>query len=214
MDPPMETPTAVEDGRSALARIGTVAALAILLGVGVQALVLAAKILAGGEPSLAGVLADAAAGVAWATVVCAGAAIGVSISRAPAIAAGLIAALFAPLAVAAAKAANQVMTAAIGVVGKPAAASLVAISAVKAVEYGLLGFLLASLARRGAETAGPYLGAGAAVGLVFGAGVLALKSGAGAAAAELAATAINEIVFPIGCAAVVYAGAVASRAMR
>jgi hypothetical protein len=196
---------------SAAVRLARVAAFAVALGVAVQALVLAARLTAGAEPSLLSFLADAAAGVAWATIVCTGAGLGVAAARLPAVA-GLVAALFAPLAVAAAKATNQVMTAAIGATGKPAAASLVAIASVKAVEYGLLGFALASLARRGAATPGPYLAAGLAVGLTFGAGVLALKLSAGAPMAELAGTAVNEIVFPVGCALVVYAGAILGRA--
>lgn len=200
--------------RSAIAQIARIAAWAVALGLLIQLLVLAAKTSAGAGVPAAAFATDVAGGIAWSVVVCTGAAIGVSLLRTSAAAAGLVAALFAPVAVAASKAANQLVAAAVSAVGKPTAVSLVGLAATKAAEYGLLGFLLAHLAGKGVARAGPYLGAGASVGLVFGALALWLKTGAGAAAAELAATAVNEILFPIGCAALVYVGAVVARAAR
>ncbi|GLK67661.1 hypothetical protein [Hansschlegelia plantiphila] len=190
----------------ALKKLATLAVLAVALGFAVQVAVLAAKLAAGGPfPGIA-FAADVAGGVAWSGIVCLGAGIGTALYPLRASLAGLVAALFAPVAVAVSKAANQVVASAIRAVDQPAAASLIGLAAVKAVEYGLLGFLLATLAARGAKLPA-FLGTGAAVGLTFGAAALALRWG-GAPAAELAATAVNEMVFPVGCAAVVYAGTV------
>lgn len=202
-----------ETGR-ALETIARIAALAVCLGFFVQLAVLGAKSLAGASVPMAAFAADVAGGVAWSTVVCAGTAIGVSLLRANAVAAGFAAALFAPLAVAASKAANQIVASSLVAASKPAAVSFVGLAATKSVEYGLLGFLLAALAKKGVAKPAPYLGAGAAAGLVFGGLALWLKSLAGAAPVELAATAVNEMLFPVGCAAVVYVGAVVARAAR
>lgn len=210
LDPSAVDPAPGED--SALARVARIAVWAVALGFVMQLLVLAAKTAAGADIPAATFAADVAGGVAWSTIVCAGAAIGVTTMRASAAAAGLIAALFAPIAVAASKAANQMVAAAVSAAGKPAAVSLIGLAATKAVEYGLLGYLLAHLARKGVARPAPYLGSGAAVGLVFGAIALSLKSFAGAGAAELAATAVNELIFPIGCAAVVYGGVAVAQA--
>lgn len=196
----------------ALRRIAVVAALAVALGLVVQALVVVAKFAFDGMPGPAALAANVAGGVTWSVLVCAGAAIGTSIARVGAFASAVVAALFAPLAVAASRAASQTLSAAIGAAAKPAAGSLIALAALKSVEYGLLGFLLATLAQRGVARIGPYLGAGAAIGVVFGAVAIALRAATGVPVAELAATAVNEIAFPIGCAGVVYAGVIASRA--
>jgi hypothetical protein len=195
---------------SPLRPLATLAALAVVLGFAVQVAVLAAKLAAGGPfPGIA-FAADLASGVAWSGIVCLGAGIGTALFRIRAGLSGLIAALFAPLAVAASKAANQIVSAAIGAATKPDAASLVGLAALKAVEYGLLGFLLATLAARGARLSA-FLGTGAGIGLTFAAAALALRW-SGSPAAELAATAVNEAAFPVGCAAVVYAGMMAGRA--
>ncbi|WP_103119461.1 hypothetical protein [Methylopila sp. Yamaguchi] len=196
-----------------LRRIGTLAALAVLLGFVVQGLVLAAKLSFGGTTGAAAFAVDLAAGVAWSAVVCLGASIGVSAFRAKAALAGLVAALFAPLGVAAAKAANQTLSAAIGLSAKPAALPLIALAGLKAVEYAVLGFVLATLVQRGVQRLPPYAATGLTVGLVFGGAALALRLAAALATApEIAALAVNEIVFPVGCAAVVYLGQAMGRA--
>lgn len=198
-----------------LARIGQIAALSVALGFAVQLVVLAAKLAAGAYAPGVLVAIDVASGVAWSVVVCVGTAIGVSLFRAQAALAGVAAAVFAPLGVAAAKAANQSMSAAIGVIGKQAAVPLVAIAGLKAVEYAILGFILATLARRGAALIRPYLFTGLGVGVVFAAAALALRlTAATASTAEIASLAVNETLFPIGCAAVVYVGQMIGRARR
>jgi hypothetical protein len=196
-----------------LSRVARLAALAIALGFLVQALVLAAKLAAGATVPLAALALDVASGIAWSVVVCLGTGLGVAVMRAGPATAAAIAALFAPLAVAASKAANQMMATAIGAVGKPAALSIVALAGLKAFEYGLLGYLLARLARGGETRLGPYGLTGLGVGLVFAGIALAIRLTAGAAPlAEIAALAVNEAVFPAGCAAVVYVGVLAARA--
>lgn len=203
--------TAAPARASPAQRLAGVAALAVALGFGVQMLVLVAKLLSGAYVPQVVLLVDIAAGVAWATVVCLGTSIGVSAAKGKAVA-GLIAALFAPLAVAAAKAANQAMSAALGVILKPAAVSIIALAGLKSLEYGVLGYLLARLAARDEDRLAPYALTGLATGLLFSAAALGLRLSSGAATtAEIAAAAVNEAVFPVGCAAVVYAGRMMGR---
>lgn len=199
------------DAASIFARVAFVAALGVALGFGMQLFLLSIKMAAGAMPPAAALAADIAGGIAWGSIVCAGTAVGVSLARAKAIVCGMIAGLFAPLAVAASKAVNQIVASAVGAVGQPAALTTVALAATKAVEYGLLGFLLATLAKRGATRLAPYVGVGAAVGLVFAAIALALRMSSGATAVQLASLAVNEALFPIGCSAAVYAGVVVAR---
>jgi len=206
-------PAPAEEPADALRRIAALAALAVALGFGVQALVVVAKLLVGGYVARPLLPLDIASGVAWSVVVCLATGIGVSVLRAGPAVSGLIAALFAPVAVAAVRAANQVMSAAIGVIGKPAAVSLVTLAGLKAVEYGLLGFLLARLARSGETRFARFAATGLGVGVAFAGAALWIRLHAGTApAAEIAALAVNEVVFPAGCAAVVYVGRMMSRA--
>ena len=78
------------------------------------------------------------------------------------------------------------------------------------IEYGILGWMLAWLVAKQESRATRFLLAGAAVGLVFGGGTTLLTIQAAAAkgialaAPQIIATAVNEVVFPMGCALVVY----------
>jgi hypothetical protein len=212
MLPAMTSAPASPEQTSPAQRIAGLAALSVALGFGVQALVLAAKMLAGAYVPQAVLLVDVASGVAWSVVVCLGTSLGVTAARGRTALAGLVAALFAPLAVAAAKAANQAMAAAIGIILKPGVVPLVALAGLKSLEYGVLGYLLARLSFRDEDRLRPYVLTGLGIGLLFGAAALGLRLWAGTAtAADIAAAAINEAVFPVGCAAVVYAGRMMGR---
>lgn len=201
-------PVTHDEGASALRKLATLALLAVALGFVIQILVLGAKLAAGGPFPGVAFAADIAGGVAWSSVVCLGAGVGTALIRAQAAVASAIAAVFAPVAVAASKAANQIVSAAIGAVDKPGAVSLVGLAATKAIEYAILGFALATLARAGQNRVVPYLSVGAGVGLPFAAIALGLRWGT-APTPALVGTAVNEVFFPIGCAAVVYAGVIA-----
>jgi hypothetical protein len=212
MLPPMTAAPAQPQQTGPVQRLAGIAALAVALGFGVQALVLVAKMLAGGYVPQAVLLVDVASGVAWSAVVCLGTSLGVTAARDRTAVAGLVAALFGPLAVAAAKAANQAMAAAIGIILKPGVVPLVALAGLKSLEYGVLGYLLARLAARDEPRLKPYALTGLAVGLLFGAAALGLRLWAGTATpADIAAAAVNEAVFPVGCAAVVYVGRMMGR---
>lgn len=213
LSPQLET----EQASLVVRRVATIALLAVLLGFAMQGLILGAKLLAGGPLPGTKLFVDLTQGVTWSLLVCAGVGIGTSIMKIRAALAGLVAALFAPIALAVAKSAQKVMASAIGVADQPAALSLVTISAMRAVEYGILGWVLASLVQKEVKSASAYLGAGCIIGIVFGGAIAALGyhaaslGGQSLGSAQVAASLVNEIVSPIGCALVIYCGQLVGR---
>jgi hypothetical protein len=204
----------------ALKRVATVALLALTLGFVMQGVILAAK-LAGGVPFPGlRLLVDLAQGVTWSFLVCAGVAIGAALAKGRAALAGLIAGLFTPLALAAAKSSQKVMGALINASDAPALLSLATLSVIKAIEYGILGWVLAVLVQKSEARPAPYVAAGAAVGLVFGGSIVvlnrqvALAAGTQLDGSALAVSIINEVLFPIGCSMVIFAGVWVGRNLR
>lgn len=191
-------------------KIVTIAWVAILLGFAMQALVLSARVSAGGQLSGIRFLTDLVQGITWSVLVCFGVSMGTVLVKLRAVLAGVLAAICTPVAIGAANAGQKVMAASLGAVGQPAAVPLVVIAVVKAVEYGLLGWLLGRMVLRGAKGPAPFLLAGAATGLVFGGTITALTwqaLSAGGGVPELprmVGVGVNEVLFPIGCALVIF----------
>lgn len=83
-------------------------------------------------------------------------------------------------------------------------------TAVKTLEYAVLGMLVGRLLRTPSSTFGSHALTGLAVGLVFGSVVLwlnhvhAVAAGSAMPAARVAAICVNELLFPVGCAIVIY----------
>lgn len=191
-------------------KIVTIAWVAILLGFAMQALVLSARVSAGGQLPGIRFLIDLVQGITWSVLVCFGVSMGTVLVKLRAVLAGVLAAICTPVAIGAANAGQKVMAASLGAVGQPAAVPLVVIAVVKAVEYGLLGWLLGRMVLRGAKGPAPFLLAGAATGLVFGGTITALTwqaLSAGGGVPELprmVGVGVNEVLFPIGCALVIF----------
>jgi hypothetical protein len=204
----------------ALRRVVLVAWLAIALGFTMEALILTVRFAAGSHPATVQILVELAQGVTWSFFVCAGVGLGTAIAKVRASLGGLVGAISAPLALGVAKGTQKVMVSALDLAAKPAILSIATLGVLRAIEYGLLGWLLASLAARDQPRALHFMLAGALIGAVFGGGVTALTIQT-AAANDLAfdlpqaiATGINEIVFPIGCALVVYISLQVGRHMK
>lgn len=208
-----------EDPAILLRRVGIVALFAILLGFLMQGLILAGKLAAGGVFPGHLYLVSLAQGVTWSFLVCLGVAIGVHLGKARALLAGLIAMIFAPIAVAMAKASQKAMASLIGAADQPGALSLTTLGSLRAAEYGLLGWLLARLAQKRHGGAARYFGTGAAIGVVFGGIVFVLTyraatiGGTAPDLPQMVGMLINEIGFPIGCAFIIYAGQMVARGM-
>lgn len=212
-----ETSHAVQDAaappaESALRQLAVIAICSILLGLAIQVAILIARLMAGAGYPNAGWFVAATGGITWSVLVCVGLGIGAAILRVRAALAGLLGLVFAPTAVALAKASQKFVASMLDLAEQQAVLSLGSVSAMRAIEYGVLGFLLGTLIQRGERRLSRYLGAGALVGLVLGGAAVVLiartaaSSGAPLPAPALMATIINEMVFPIGCALVIYAG--------
>lgn len=206
----------VEDP-AALRGLATIALLAVALGIVIQILILVAKLVGGLDVPGVRFVVDLAQGVTWSLLVCTGVAIATSVLKARAALAGVMSAVFAPIAIALAKAVQRMVAGLLDVAEQEAILSLGSVSFLRAVEYGALGFLLGTLAQKSEKRLHRYLLAGLGVGVVLGGGVLALtayfarRDGLPFGSSQVATGIINEIVFPIGCAVVIYAGQLVGR---
>lgn len=209
MAPDLDLPHHAAASRS-LARVARVALLSIALGFAVQGAVLLLILWGGAEMGAS--LAQGAGGVAWAVLVCTGVAVGTVVSKGRPLLAGVVGAAVAPASLALAKAGQKVMTGWLGAAQSEAVLSLGTASLIRAAEYGLLGWLLGRVVAAGEGRPERYLGPGAAMGLCFGGAVTvitwraALVAGTPLSDAKLAATVVNEMLFPLGCAFVIFLG--------
>lgn len=189
-----------------------VAWLSILLGLFMEAIFLALAASAGGITSLKPFAADAVQKISWSFFVCIGLAAGAIVSKARAALTGLAGLIAAPIAFHIARALHKGAAWALGL-GEFAitSPSLLVLAAIKGVEYGCLGAAIAWLAAK--SSGGPFAHAaiGLVVGLLFG-GLTLFFIHAGAAQTPPIATliprAINEFLFPVGCALVLYVAGV------
>jgi hypothetical protein len=215
-----EAQVASERAQLALRRLALISVLAIALGFAMQGLILATKLVSGGPFPGALFLVDLAQGVTWSFFVCTGVGIGISLSKARAALAGLVSMIFAPIAVAAAKSSQKVMSGLIGAADQPAALSLATVSVLRAIQYGILGWLLASLARKGIERPLPYFAAGSSVGVILGGVIAALSyhaaviNGLTPGLPKIAGSIVNEVLAPIGCAMVIFFGLMIGRNLK
>lgn len=184
--------------------------LAILLGLAVQILVLVAKIAAGGQSSRLQLIVDVASGVTWSALVCSGVAVGTVLSRHRAAMMGLLGLVSAPVAWAAAKGVQRGVQSMLGVPVETIGPLVYQVGVVKTLEYALLGVLLGRLVRTPSSTLRTHVLTGLLVGLAFGGMILLLNhmhasaTGAGLPVARIVAICVNELLFPIGCATVIY----------
>ena len=219
-------PAASPDPRSDLARlslnrVARIALLSVALGFLMQGLVLALTLWGRGGGGAGGsALAAAAGGVTWSVLVCTGLGIATVLAKGRPLLNGALAAALAPLSLAVAKGSQKVVAGWIGDAKSQAVLALGTVSLLRAVEYAVLGWLLGRIVAAGRERAGPFLGAGALVGGLFGGAITWLTWRAAAVAGEpltqarLASTVVNECLFPIGCALVIHLGVQVGRSLR
>jgi uncharacterized protein DUF5317 len=183
-----------------------VAWLAILLGLLLQlALLLAAAgfgIFAGLRP----LVAETARNLGWSVLVCTGVALGRVAAKGRPPLMGITALLAAPLALTVANTIQKGISAALNIPGAAGTASLWVL-ALKAAEYGCLGAALGWIGRRAWAGARAYAAAGLLAGIVFGGAaltVVALSAPTPLSPAALMVKGVNELVFPVGCALVIF----------
>jgi Family of unknown function (DUF5317) len=184
-----------------------VAWLAIVLGLLLQ---LALLLVAAGFGRVAGprlLLAETCRTVCWSLLVCVGVALGRVAAKARVPLEGATGLLAAPLALTAANTLQKGVAEALNAAGTPAGPAPLWVLALKAAEYACLGLALGWIGRRARASALWYGAAGLVAGIVFGGALLAMVVGSAPtlpSTPSLLAKGVNELLFPIGCALVVF----------
>jgi hypothetical protein len=184
-----------------------VAWLAIVLGLLLQLAVLLLALGFGATISPRPVLAETLKTVSWSLLVCVGVALGRVAAKGHLPLEGVTGLLAAPLALTAANAVQKGVAEAVNAAGVPAGPAPVWVLAIKAAEYGALGLALEWIGQRAWHSALGHLGVGLLVGAVFGGIFLAMvvqSAPTPLSTPSLLARGLNELLFPAGCALVVF----------
>lgn len=192
-------------GRGFGATLMRVAWLAILLGLGIEVLLLMVSVF--GSSGSATFVADLVKSVAWSVFVCVGLAVGTAITRAQVPLMGLLGLLAAPVAFEASRALHKGTVEALSLSGGTDAGGtpVLLIAAIKGIEYGCLGLAVGWIGTHDWGGAAAHVGAGLAMGVVFGGAIIGLVYAADPlSTADLLSRGINEILFPVGCALVLF----------
>ena len=184
-----------------------VAWLAILLGLLLQ---LAMLLVAAGFGTATGpgpLLAETLKTVSWSLLVCVGVALGRVAAKGRLPLEGVTGLLAAPLALLAANAVQKGVAEAVDAAGVRAGPAPLWVLAIKAAEYACLGLALNWVGRRAWHSAIGHLAVGLLTGVVFGGIFLAVvvqTTPAPLSTPALVARGLNELLFPVGCALVVF----------
>jgi hypothetical protein len=191
-----------------------VAWLAIALGVLLQLALLLVAAGFGKDISPRPVLAETFKTVSWSLLVCVGVALGRVAAKGRVSLEGATGLLAAPLALTAANTIQKGVAEALNVAGSPAGPAPLWVLALKAAEYACLGLALGWVGRRAPSSAFGHMAAGLLTGVVFGGALLALvvqSAPTSLSTPSLLAKGVNELLFPIGCALVVFIAEVLGR---
>ncbi|HEY5792346.1 MAG TPA: hypothetical protein VIS74_03545 [Chthoniobacterales bacterium] len=184
-----------------------VAWLAVLLGLGVEAILLAAKVSLGIDTAAGRFAADVVGKITWSVLICIGLAVGIIVTRTAALPMLLFGLISAPIATILARVTHKSILEAMNLAAPGTLAGTLAVSAIRAVEYGLLGLALCLLVRKSVQSPWAYAGTGFGLGLIFGLmvqGTYVWLTKAPLSPPETMARLVNEIIFPIGCSLVLY----------
>lgn len=199
-----------EAARLAMKRILTAAWLAVIAGIVVQLIVIAARAWFGGVIQAAGFAAELAQGVSWSIMVCAAIAVGTLASKSRAALAGWIGFFAGPLAWAAAKGVQKGVQALAGVPQDQLTLLFWSVCIWKGVEYALLGYGLANLVATATRRVSEYIAFGFLVGLLSACVVIALNvantdiTGAALPPPKMASLFTNELFFAAACSFVIF----------
>jgi hypothetical protein len=184
-----------------------VAWLAILLGLLLQLAVLLVGAGFGKGIGPRPLLAETLKTVSWSLLVCVGVALGRVTAKGRLPLEGVTGLLAAPLALTAANAIQKGVAEAVDAAGVPAGPAPLWVLAIKAAEYACLGLALEWVGRRAWHSALEHLVVGLLIGIVFGGVFLAVvvqSAPTPLSTPSLVARGLNELLFPVGCALVVF----------
>jgi hypothetical protein len=184
-----------------------VAWLAILLGLLLQLALLLVAAGFGTAPSPRPLLAETLKTVSWSLLVCVGVALGRVAAKGRMPLEGVTGLLAAPLALTAANTVQKGVAEAVNAAGVAAGPAPLWVLAIKAAEYACLGLALNWVGQRAWHSALGHLAVGLLVGVIFGGLFLTMvahSAPAPPATPALLAKGLNELLFPVGCALVVF----------
>jgi hypothetical protein len=184
-----------------------VAWLAIVLGLLLQLTMLLVAAGFGKDISPRPVLAETFKTVSWSLLVCVGVALGRVAAKGRVPLEGLTGLLAAPVALMVANAIQKGVAEAVNAAGVPAGPAPVWVLAIKAAEYGCLGLALEWVGRRAWGSTRGHLAVGLLVGVIFGGlflTVVVQSAPNPLSSPALVAKGVNELLFPVGCALVVF----------
>ena len=195
------------------ATVVRVAWLAVLLGLGMEILLVIIIAGFGLFPGVKEIVADFVRQVTWSVFVCVGLAFGTVASRMRTQLMGLLGLLSAPLAFNAARIMHQGASKALEIAGPSADtfSLILPLSVLKGVEYALLGVAIGWVGRRHWGGAAAHVGAGLVIGILFGVpitGLTYLGATSAPSTVDLISRAVNELFFPVGCSLVLYSAEV------
>lgn len=197
--------------KRAINRALRVAWLAVFAGIAVQVLVLVARMAAGGAFPGAQFFATLAQGVSWSVLVCGAVAIGTVAARARSAITGLIGLIAGPISWGLAKGVQKGVQSLLSVKEDQITSFFFQISAIKGLEYAVLGAALGFMVGKKWANVWAHVALGMTIGAGFAAIIVpmsiakAASGGSPLPGPAVASMTVNEFVFPIGCALVIYA---------
>lgn len=210
-------PAQVSGSNLVLARLFKAAWWSILLGIGVQVLIIIALLVLKKSPDSTKSIVETAGKMTWSTIVCVGVAIGLAVSKMRPPVMGFLGLFAAPLAFWTAKTVQKSLGGAMNVAASmEPAPNPWAVAALKAAQYAALGAAIGWLSTKPFGTLRNHILIGFAVAVVFGGSLVALQASAAGESlttASLVTKIVNELAFPIGCSIVLYASKTLAKRM-
>ena len=184
-----------------------VAWLSIALGLAMEFLFVGVDLFVGNGGELKKHIADFVQKVSWSLLVCVGLALGTAASHARAAWMGIAGLLSAPLAFTVARSLHKSATQALSMAAPaaPTSPSPVLMASLKRRRVPRSLGSRSRCSRRRECQVGNHVVVGLAAGLVFGGTIVGIRCAGGATLGGVAALALNELMFPIGCSVVLFA---------
>jgi hypothetical protein len=188
-------------------RMRAVALWSVVLGVGIELVLIAIAAAATKAPDAAHAFAQIAQKVSWSFIVCAGISSGLALTSGRPRAMGLLGFLSGPIGFIIARSVHKSALQALSDAPLPPEAISPAVMAgLRAAEYLVFGVWIGWILSSGTPSFGRYARAAVVIGVVFGAVFLGLFIHArpNATMGDLIPKGLNELLFPVGCAGVLY----------